>query len=435
MKRILSLILTVLLLTGSIFSSADTITKINSHSKIKIMADGKYIDFKTNAIIKGTSILIPLRTIFEALGANVHWDKPTRNITVTYNDQIMIIDGTTKNVTLSNSQVTSIKKVTSVNNVTMVDSKLIDLFFSADVKMDSSINTLLINTPFKPVYIYTFNEYIKFDAIPKRTISMNLHTTEQMMALGLASKIIGTAYNNATILPQYEEVFNKIPKIAEKYPSFEVLLDAEPDFVFGRSSVFTSKNKCASMKDVLDEHIKVYVSKASYTNNADFNDVYEDFYNLGKIFNIENKAALLVEDMKKKAAVISAKVNVIRPVKIFVYDFGDDQAFTAGKSLETYIIQAGGGKNIFDDIDKTWSYVNWETVVDRNPDMIVINDYGKTSAKDKINFLKSNPMLATVNAIKNDQFVIVSLPGVFPSERVIHSLEKMAKGFHPELFD
>lgn len=434
MKKVLSLFIVVFLLMGSSLVFASSFTE-NNTEELKVMADGSYLNVETKLIIKGDIVLVPLREVFEYLDAEVKWYGDTKKIGVTYNKRVMYIDVISKEITISDKIIKLNEPVVVINGVSMVDSKLVEEFFLASVDMNTERNTLLINMPFKPFNIFTYNEYVKYEKIPERAISMNLHTTEEMMALGLGEKIIGTAYNNAVILPKYKEQFDKIPKLADKYPSFEVFLDAEPDFVFGRSSAFSSKNKCADITDILNENIGVYVSKASYTNNSDFNDVYEDFYNLGKIFNIENRAAFLVEDMKNRVSIVASKVNVSRPSKVFVYDFGEDKAFTAGKSLETYIIQSAGGKNIFDDIDKTWSYVNWETVVDRNPDVIVINDYGNTSAQAKIDFLKSNAMLQSINAIKNEKFIIVPLPGIFPGERVVDSLETIAKGLHSTLFE
>jgi iron complex transport system substrate-binding protein len=321
-----------------------------------------------------------------------------------------------------------------VGSVSLVKSHIIQDVFDASVTYDKDNNILLINKPFEPFSTYTFEHYVRYDKMPEKAVSMNAHTTELMLALGLEEYLIGSAYNNAKILPEYETAFNKIPILAEKYPSFEVLLDSGADFVFGRSSVFTSSYKTATMDEMLSQNIDVYVAKASYTQNADFNDVYEDFETIGKLFNVENESALMVEAMQSKIANVAAKVNTVRPVKVFVYDFGSDKAFTAGKSLETYIIQTAGGKNVFDDINKTWSYVNWETVVDRNPDYIVINDYGNTTAEEKIEYLKSLPMLKSVNAIKNENFVVVTLPSVFPGVRVDEAVESIAKGLHPESF-
>ncbi len=62
-----------------------------------------------------------------------------------------------------------------------------------------------------------------------------------MLALGLEQRMVGTAYLDDEILPEFREEYESVPVLAEEYPSREVLLGAEPDFVFGGfSSVFES---------------------------------------------------------------------------------------------------------------------------------------------------------------------------------------------------
>lgn len=419
MKKIVALCMVLVLLMGLSVGFAGT---TETEEAMKVMADGQYIKLEKAPVLKGTDLYLPLRTVSEALGAEVNWDSTSQKIQVTYKGQDY-------GVAIANNDAVVVE-----DSVSMIASSFIEKVFKAEVKVDKKKNLVLINKPFEPFSAYTFDHYVRYEEMPKKAVSMNAHTTELMLALGLEDYLIGTAYNNAELLPAYQETFKKIPILAEKYPSFEILLDSGADFVFGRSSVFTSSYKCATMDEMLKQNIDVYVAKASYTQNADFNDVYEDFTTIGKIFNVENESALMVEQMQNKIAGVAAKVNTVRPVKVFVYDFGSDKAFTAGKSLETYIIQTAGGKNVFDDINKTWSYVNWETVVDRNPDYIVINDYGNTTAAEKIDYLKSLPMLQSVNAIKNENFVVVTLPSVFPGIRVDEAVEDIAKGLHPESF-
>jgi iron complex transport system substrate-binding protein len=419
MKKVVALCMVLVVIMGMTAGFADTAV---TSDPIKVMADGKYLTLEVAPLEKDQSVYLPLRATVEALGGKITDNGDANSIEVVYK-------GKAQSVKMVNNPSLIVE-----DSVSMVKYDVIADLFGAEAKVDQTINTVLINKPFEPFSAYTFDHYIRYDQMPKKAVSMNAHTTELMLALGLEKSLIGTAYNNAKILPEYEATFNKIPVLAEKYPSFEVLLDSGADFVFGRSSVFTSSYKCATMDEMLAQNIDVYVAKASYTQNADFNDVYEDFTTIGRLFNVENESALMVAQMQKKIADVAAKVNTVRPVKVFVYDFGSDKAFTAGKSLETYIIQTAGGKNVFDDINKTWSYVNWETVVDRNPDYIVINDYGNTTAAEKIEFLKSQPMLKSVNAIKNNNFVVVTLPSVFPGIRVDEAVENIAKGLHPTSF-
>ncbi len=288
---------------------------------------------------------------------------------------------------------------------------------------------------FEPFSVVTFEDNeVTYDHVPERVVSFNLHTTENLLALGLGDKIIGTAYNNAEILPEYKEEWESIPQLAEKYPSFEVLLGAGPDFVYGRSSAFGDKG-VGSVPTFVENGIMPYVSQATYTNGATLQDTYDDFTFLGKLFAVEDRAEEIVNTMKDQiAGVESTLADQDSKLKVFVFDFGTDDAFTCGQSLESDIISKAGGENVFGHIEKTWVSVSWEEVVEANPDVIVINDYGDTTAEEKITFLKENAALADVQAVKDDRFVVLPLPSVFTGIRNGDAVVYLAEQFYPDLF-
>ena len=71
-------------------------------------------------------------------------------------------------------------------------------------------------------------------------------------------------------------------------------------------------------------------------------------------------------------------------------------------------------------------------MVERAPEVIVINDYGDTTLEEKIAQLKENPALATVPAIQNDRIISVTLCEVFAMTG--DTVEKFARAFHPDCF-
>ena len=84
--------------------------------------------------------------------------------------------------------------------------------------------------------------------------------------------------------------------------------------------------------------------------------------------------------------------------------------------------------------DTTWATVSWEEVVERAPEVIVINDYGSTSLEEKIEELKENPALADVPAIRDGRITSVTLCESFASSMTGDTIEKFARSFHPDCF-
>ena len=140
--------------------------------------------------------------------------------------------------------------------------------------------------------------------------------------------------------------------------------------------------------------------------------------------------------MKAQIETAENAVKGQETVKVFVYDMAQDGgAYTCGNNFTAKLIEHAGGKNIFSDMDKTWANVSWEEVVERAPEVIVIDDYGDTSLEQKISELKENPALAAVPAIANDRIISVNLCEVFASSMTGDTIEKFAKAFHPDCFE
>ena len=275
---------------------------------------------------------------------------------------------------------------------------------------------------------------VTFTQVPETVLCTNVNTGDQLMALGLGDKIIATANNNTQVAPEFREEYEAIPEMADR-PTLETILDMEPDFVYGRSSAFSEKYN--TEHDTLSQYgIMSLSSIEGYKLGADLEDVYQDFYNLGRIFQVEDKAEEIVSAMKGQIAAVEEAVAGQEATKVFVFDMAQEEgAYTCGNNFTSKLIEHAGGTNIFNDLDTTWATVSWEEVVERAPEVIVIDDYGDTSLEEKIAFLKENPALATIPAVQNDCIISVTLCESFASSMTGDTVEKFARAFHPDCFE
>ena len=60
---------------------------------------------------------------------------------------------------------------------------------------------------------------------------MNQGVTEFMLAMGLADKIVGTAYLDDSIWPRYAAAYNEIPVFSSSYPYENTIMEVNPDFI------------------------------------------------------------------------------------------------------------------------------------------------------------------------------------------------------------
>jgi iron complex transport system substrate-binding protein len=288
-----------------------------------------------------------------------------------------------------------------------------------------------------PVTVKSCNREVTFDAAPTRAIANDVNLIEMMLALGLRDTMVGyTGVSGWKTLDEgLRDGVAELPELSAKYPTREVLAGAEPDFFFAGWNYGMKVGGEVTPETLEPLGIKTYELTESCIHigpkaKSSMDDMYVDLSNLGTIFGVSPKAEELVAGYKARLAEVTAGIDRTRPLRVFVYDSGEETPFTAGAyAIPTALIEAAGGRNIMDDLDKSWATVAWEPVVERNPEVIVIVNYGDVTADQKIAFLKANPAFAGIDAVKNDRYVVLEYIEATPGPRNIRAVEKLVAGF------
>lgn len=288
-----------------------------------------------------------------------------------------------------------------------------------------------------PVTIDNCGVKTTYDKPPSRVVTIHQHPAELMLALGLKDRMAGTAFPDSAVLPELKKDYDSVPELAEREPSFEKVLDAEPDLVYGGYGSAFDEKEGRSRKAFADAGIDTYLNREYCgEKRVTMKDTYDEIRTIGKIFGVPDRADKLVADLEGRVAKAAGRVEGEPEVSVFVYDSGDKSAFTAGgKSLGTELIRLAGGENVFADLDDVFGDVSWEQVVERKPEVIAIYDYaGAGSVKEKKEYLLSQPALADVPAVRNKRFVVLPLTATLVGIRSAYAVEDLARGLHPESF-
>lgn len=288
-----------------------------------------------------------------------------------------------------------------------------------------------------PVSVQSCNRTVIFDAPPARAISNDVNLTEMMLVLGLRDRMVGYTGISGwkTLDPEMRAGVAELPELSAKYPTKEVLAAAEPDFFFAGWNYGMKVGGEVTPETLAPLGIKTYELTESCIHlgprpRASMEDMYTDILNLGRIFGVSERAEALVAGWKADLARLTAGVDHSSPPRVFVYDSGEKAPFTAGAhAMPSALIEAAGGRNIMDDLEKSWAEIGWETVVERNPEVIVIVNYGDVTAAQKIAFLKDNPAFAGIAAVRDDRFVVLDYVEATPGPRNIRAVEKLVAGF------
>ncbi len=298
-------------------------------------------------------------------------------------------------------------------------------------------NISMSNDKNAKIIIENGDRKIDFENYPERLITLRQHITETALELNLDKYIVGTADIIDPPVPEHlYDRYKALPIIAEKYPTPEVLFAAKPDIIWVDRKWAFVKNQLGPMKNIEDHGIKIYLSESGFHEKNNINYVYDDVRRMGKIFKNEKRAEEVIALMQNKISKIKDKVkNLDRKVKVLDYDSGrNNLAFVGCNCMANELIELAGGINIFNDIDKEWANVSWEEIIKRNPDIIIIHEYRGVSGKSKIDAIKRNKFLQDINAVKNNKFIVVNLDEIYEGVRNAETVEKLAKGFYPQIF-
>ncbi|NMZ38274.1 ABC transporter substrate-binding protein [Pseudomonas proteolytica] len=288
-----------------------------------------------------------------------------------------------------------------------------------------------------PLKIQSCNREVTFNQAPEHAVSHDINMTQMMLALGLKSRMVG--YSGVTgwksVTPQMAQLLDGLPELASKYPSVETLLNANVDFFFAGwdYGMRVGGDLTPQTLQPLGINVLELTESCAFVMKrpaATLDDTYNDLRNLGKIFDVQERANALITRMQAQVAEVQKNLPTETP-RVFLYDSGEDRAMTSGRlGMPQALIEAAGGRNILDDVDASWTRINWETVVERNPQVIVIVDYSEISAAQKQQFLLDNPALQSVDAIKHQRFIVIPYVQATPGIDNVLAVQTLAKGFH-----
>lgn len=249
---------------------------------------------------------------------------------------------------------------------------------------------------------------LSFDSAPQRVVTIKSSTTEMLLALGVGNRIVGTAFQDGPVPEEWAGDATGIPSLSDRVPSEEVVLDAEPDLVYaGWESNFSPDG--AGQRDELAElGVATYVAPAACQSSGQpprlrFDDIFAEIREVASIFRVDSTQLI-----GHQRATLAALTPDGAGRTAFWYSSGSDTPYAgAGIGAPQLILDTVGLTNIAADVKAAWAPYNWESVVDADPDFIVLVDSTWSSAEKKISVLEANPATAALPAVQNHRYLVV----------------------------
>lgn len=293
-----------------------------------------------------------------------------------------------------------------------------------------------------PVTISNYDGYIEdnagavveqtFESCPERIVSISQANTELLIQLGLGDKIVATAHRRSPVYEPVAEEYNALVQLTDdnEYPAKEVVVAAEPDIIVGWGSLFEGE-ALGSVTDWHEKGVHTYLMSNTVPGLGDrkVSWILNDIENLGKIFDVEDRANELIAEIQSRLDAVAARTANIpeeeRPrVATVQFMYENEYGGRASTDLTTDIINLSGGISL----DEAGGRMSLETLIDLNPDIILVVNQFTSPAEDTIAAIKANESLQKIEAVKNDRFLVIEHAAFYcGGMRTIEAIEDLSE--------
>ncbi|MBE9043975.1 cobalamin-binding protein [Pleurocapsales cyanobacterium LEGE 10410] len=165
--------------------------------------------------------------------------------------------------------------------------------------------------------------------------------------------------------------------------------------------------------------------------------VWGDIERVAQILEVEAQPVL--NKLQNRLEAIAQKIADSTPEKPTVVALEwTEPLMTAGNWIPE-LIEIAGGEPLLSFKGEQSPYLFWESLIDVDPDIIVIMPcgFGLERTKQESKILTQHPAWKSLKAIKNSKVFITDGNAYFnrPGPRLVDSAEILAEIFHPHLFD
>lgn len=229
------------------------------------------------------------------------------------------------------------------------------------------------------------NNVFKFKTPLKRIISLSPHATELLFAAGASNQIIG-----AVNYSDYPEAAKKIPRIGGYNKlDLEKIIALRPELII----IWPGGNPADQLEEIKQLGIPTFASEPQL-----FEDVARNISTLGKILGTEPVSEPAANTFLKRLSLLRDTYKNRSSINVFYQVWNKPLMTINNGHLVSQIISLCGGVNIFGDLPTLAPRISIESVIGKNPDIIVA---GMT--EDRQDWLTDWSQWKNLKAVKHQQ--------------------------------
>ena len=218
----------------------------------------------------------------------------------------------------------------------------------------------------------------------QRIISLSPNTTEILFHIGAGEKIVGAdEYSN------YPQAANKIVRVNNHAAAnYELILSLKPDLVIA----WQSGNGEKIISRIRELNIPVFV-----VETASLEDIPDLYRRLGQLSGYADQANTQAEKFSQRLNQLRKSFSSKKDIRVFYQIWNEPLMTLNGDHMVTDMIELCGGVNVFSDAAALVPYVNIESVVAANPQIIISGGKNKADLLDSGFWRKWSGISAVTN--------------------------------------
>ena len=270
---------------------------------------------------------------------------------------------------------------------------------------------------------------------PQRVVAVYQGSIESMIALGLEDHVAASYGLDNEVKAEWQEGFAQMNYQADVFaPDKETVTLLQPDLILSWGSLFSEKN----LGDTAAWNAKgvgTYMNSNTCPGGSrTLENEYTDLLNLGKIFDVEDRAEALVAEMRQEIESTlqavegrpAVRTAVVEPIGGTVTNYG------ANTLAGDMVTQLGGQL-----VQPEGSEMSKEALVTADPEVIFVVYMAYSGADpetvmaSQLAAITEDPALASLSAVQNGRVYPVMLGDIYAAgPRTVDGIRTIAAGLY-----
>lgn len=270
---------------------------------------------------------------------------------------------------------------------------------------------------------------------PQRVVAVYQGSIESMIALGLEDHVVASYGLDNEVKAEWQEGFAQMNYQADVFaPDKETVTLLQPDLILSWGSLFSEKN----LGDTAAWNAKgvgTYMNSNTCPGGSrTLENEYTDLLNLGKIFDVEDRAEALVAEMRQEIESTlqavegrpAVRTAVVEPIGGTVTNYG------ANTLAGDMVTQLGGQL-----VQPEGSEMSKEALVTADPEVIFVvymaysGEDPETVMASQLAAITEDPALASLSAVQNGRVYPVMLGDIYAAgPRTVDGIRIIAAGLY-----